>query len=269
MTMKNLFLAISYLFIAVMFSGCGAAKVGKAVVDDQINQFEQYLKDKTVLPRANVQLTEAKQSRSNLDKLAKQRRVDVEVSKRLVQPLEEEAAISTKAFETLQEIARAGGLPKKIEATEADMNKQFQVAGQSKSGSDIYRMLQQYKDEARKINDKINREKTKQAFLSRQAEQVEGQLRSIDNHIDDLERQIEDYKLYQELYAANQAIADLNLPTGKVDQLLKTDSMIEELKKLNLTSGIIIEQDTKTQSADDIKDALTGGGFSITSDDLL
>lgn len=220
MTKKSLCLAVSGLLLATMFSGCGAAKVGKAVVDDKINQFEKYLKDNTVLPRANVQLTEAKQSRSKLDELVKQRRVEVEVSKRQVQRLEEEATKSKNAFETVQETAKTGGLPKLSEATDADKGKLFQIAGQSKTGSDVYAMLQTYKDKVRKVNDAVNREKTKQTFLAGQADKVETQLRSIDNHIDSLERQIEDYKMYQELFAANQKIADLNIPSGQVEQIL-------------------------------------------------
>ena len=272
MTRKILCLAISCLLVPVMFSGCGAAKVGKAVVDDKINQFEQYLKDNTVLPRANVQLAEAKQSRSKLNELAKQRRVEVEVSKRQVQRLEEEAAKSKKAFETVQETAKAGGLPKLSEATDTDKEKQFQIAGQNKTGSEVYAMLKTYKDEVRKVNDAVNREKTKQAFLAGQADKVEAQLHSIDNHIDGLERQIEDYKMYQELYAANQKIADLNIPSGKIEQMLKTDNIISELQKLNDGAAVGIEQGGTATDTAAIKEAInneTAEALSITGDDLL
>ena len=60
MKRKNLFVAISLLLAVVVFNGCGATKIASDVATDQMNQFEQYLKDNTVLPRANMQLTEAK-----------------------------------------------------------------------------------------------------------------------------------------------------------------------------------------------------------------
>ena len=270
MTKKFLFPVVSCLFAAVVFSGCGIVGTGKAVVDDKINQFEKYLNDNTVLPRANAQLAEAKQSRSTLNELAKQRRVDVEVSKRQVQRLEEEAAKSETAFTTVQEAAKAGGLPKLSEATEADKEKQFQIAGRGYTGSAVYDLLKTYKDEARKVNDTINRERTKQSFLAGQADNIEKQLSAIDNHIDDLERQIEDYKMYQELLTANQTIANLNIPSGQIERILNTDSMVGELQRLNDTAAVNITQIDSAGDAERLRTEITTAtSFSITDDDLL
>ena len=276
MTGKKLFLAATCMAAAVMFSGCGAAtttvNAGKAVVDDQLSQFEEYVNGATVLPRANEQLRKARESRSKLDELAKQRRVEVEVSKQQVQRLEEESAKSKKAFETVQEAAKAGGLPKLSEATDADKEKQLQIAGQNKAGSEVYAMLKTYKDEVRKVNDAVNREKTKQAFLTGQANTVETQLRSIDDHIDSLERQIEDYKMYQELLTANKKIADLNIPSGKIEQMLNTDNIISGLQRLNDEAAAGFKQVGEANDAGAIKDVInseTAGALSITGDDLL
>jgi len=215
-------------------------------------------------------INRGEKSRSTLNDLAKQRRTEVEVSKRQVQRLEEEAAKSENAFSTVQEAAKAGGLPKLVEATEADKEKQFQIAGRGYTGSAVYDLLKTYKDEARKVNDTIKREKTKQSFLAGQADNIEKQLSAIDNHIDDLERQIEDYKMYQELLKANQTIANLNIPSGQIERILNTDSMLGELQRLNDTAAVNISQIDTAGDAERLRTEITTvTSFSITDDDLL
>jgi hypothetical protein len=241
-----------------------------AVAKDQKNQVEKYLKDKTVLQRANVQLEEAKNSRKKLEEIANKFNIDAEIALRQIKRVNEEKDKTRNAFETLQGVAKNAGLPKFVEATPEDKAKQISVGAKTYTGEDVYRVLKEYKASITKADTAVAREQKKSDFLKDRSEKIRNQMSRVDNNISEMEQKIEDYKMYQEMLAANKTIDDLGLSDDKMKQILATDSIVSELQKQIDSSDIAVEIKDKESSSADLKDELNSGGpASITDDDLI
>jgi hypothetical protein len=252
----------------IVLVGCGSVS---AVAKDKYRKAEQYLKDATVLERANDQLFKAKESRKVIQETVRKFRVDAEISSRQIKRLEDEKTKSLKAFKTVQDAAKTAGLPKEANATQEDKTKQIQIAGQTKSGAEIYLMLHKYKNEVKKVDATVTREQTKSNFLTDRALKVEGQLAKIDTNIEAMEQQIEDYKMYQNLLNANKTLENLNLGDNKLAQILDTDNIMSKLQKDNDVADITIQEFDKKGDSNEIKEIINSGEKkdSITDDDLI
>jgi phage shock protein A len=162
-------------------------------------------------------------------------------------------------------------LPKFTEATSEDKAKKIAVGGKELSGENIYRVLKEYKTEVQKSGDVIAREQKKSSFLKDRSDKIKEQMNRVDNNIDEMERKIEDYKMYQEMLAANKTIDDLGLSDDKMQQLLDTDNVLAELRKKIDENEVTLDMKDKQTDSSALKNVLTGGnqGISITDDDLL
>lgn len=268
--MKCLCIRVTFLATCIFLIACAGCDSVSAVAKDKKNQLDKYLKDATVLPRANVQLEEAKKSRAKLKEIADKFNVDAEVALRQVQRVEEEQAKSKKAFEMLQDAAKKAGLPKRVEATPEDLQKKIQVGTKTLTGDDVYNTLRQFKSEVEKATAAVAREKTKADHLKKQAAGIKDRMNKIDANIDEMERKIEDYKMYQEMLAANKTIDDLGLNDDQMKQLLDTDNILSELRKSADRAEVGLEIKDKEGAASGLKEELnSGGSSSITDDDLI
>jgi hypothetical protein len=262
-----LFCFTAALAASVLFTGCDSIS---AVAKDKKNQVEKYLKDKTVLQRANVQLEDAKKSRAKLKEIADKFAVDSEVALRQVKRVEDEAAKSKKAFENLQDIAKNAGLPKKLDAKEEDLKKQIPVGSKTLTGEDVYRTLKDLKTEVSKAASVVAREKTKADFLKKRSGLIKDRMDKVDDNIAAMEQKIEEYKMYHEMVAANKSIDDLGLDDDQMKQLLDTDSILTEMRKKVDEAEVGLDIKDKESATSGVKEELSGGSSgAITDDDLI
>jgi len=268
--MKNLCICAAVLIVGILLVvqvGCDSASV---VVKDQKNQVEKYLKDATVLPRARNQLADAQKSRVKLKEIADKFHLDSEVALKQIKRLEEEKANTVEAFTKLQDAAKNAELPKLIDATAEDKAKTVQIGTKTFTGEEVYRVLKDYKTDLEKANSTIEREQKRADFLKDRADKIRSQMSRVDDNIVEMERQIDDYVMYQELLAANKTIESLGLSDDKMKELLNSDSIMSELRKEIDKLEVGIDMTDQRNRDDDLKDALSGGSsFSITGDDLL
>jgi hypothetical protein len=254
-----------FLFALPLFTGCDTVQ---GVVGDQYIKLRDYLRDKTVLQRANVQLDDAKKSRAKLQDVADKFDTDAEVELRQVKRLEEEAGKTEKTFAALQDVAKKAGLPKLIDAKPEDKAKQISFGGKNLTGSDVYHVLKEYKKNLKKASDAIARGEKKALFLKDRAEFIENSMGRIDDNIAEMERHIEDFEMYRDMLAANKQIDALGLSYDKVNQLLNTESITSELQKKVDQMAVGTEKHAKSRLADDLRN-IGIGEDSVTGDDLL
>ena len=258
------FLAV--LFAVSLLTGCDSTT---AVVKDTYNQVDEYLKDKTFLPRINVELAEAKASRAKLKDIADKLFVDAEVALKPVEELTVEAEKSKTAFIKLQDIAKQAGLPKKAEASPEDLAKKISVGGKELRGKDVYDLLKDYKGEVTKATAAVERQKKLSDMKRSLANTVNDRMDRIDENIDKMQAQIENYKVYQEMVIAGKTAKDLGLDDDALKQLLNTDNTMGELRKRTDTMAVESEKLYQESLKGDVKGTLTGGDNSITGDDLI
>jgi len=263
-------MCVAILMLGVMLVaqvGCDTASV---VVKDQKNQVEKYLKDATVLPRARNQLADAQKSRVKLKEIADKFHLDSEVAIRQIKRLEEEKANTAEAFTKLQDAAKNAELPKLIDATAEDKAKTVQIGTKTFTGEEVYRVLKDYKTDLEKANSTIEREQKRSDFLKDRAEKIRSQMSRVDDNIVEMQRQIDDFVMYQELLAANTTIESLGLSDDKMKELLNTDSVMAELRKEIDKLDVGIDMTDQRNRDDDLKKTLEGGSsFSISGDDLI
>ena len=258
-------LAMGVLLVAHV--GCDSIP---AVAKDKKNQVEKYLKDKTVLERARVQLADAQKSRAELKKTADQFHIDAEVAIRQIKRLEEEKEKTIDAFKKLQDAARSAELPKLADATVEDKAKTLQIGSKTFTGAEVYRVLGEYRTQVENANAAVEREQKQSDFLKDRAEKIRGQMSRVDNNIAEMERKIADYEMYQKLVAANKTIESLGLSDDKMDELLNTDNILAELRKEVDRADVQLEMKDKENRGSDLKQELNRGtSFSITDDDLI
>jgi hypothetical protein len=253
--------------LLVLHVGCDS--IG-AVAKDKKNQVEKYLKDKTVLERARVQLADAQKSRAELKKVADQFSIDSEVAIKQLKRLEDENGKTVEAFKKLQDAARDAELPKLTDATAEDKAKTIQIGTKSFTGEDVYRILREYKTQVEKANAAIERERKQSDFLKDRAEKIRAQMPRVDNNIAEMERKIADYEMYQKLLAANKTIESLGLSDDKMNELLNTDSILAELRTEVDKADVTLEMKDRANSGAALKEELNrGSSFSISGDDLI
>ncbi|MCL2303981.1 MAG: hypothetical protein FWC43_01405 [Planctomycetaceae bacterium] len=268
--MKRLFMCVVALVVGIFlvaYIGCDSIT---AVAKDKKNQLEKYLKDKTVLERARVQLVDAKKSRTKLKEIADKFYIDSEVAIKQAKRLEEEKSNTVEAFEKLQDAARKAELPKLVDATAEDKAKTIQVGTKTFTGEEIYRVLKEYKTQVEKANSTVERERKRSEFLKDRTEKIRSQMARVDDNIMEMERQIDDFELFQELLAANKRIDDLGLSDDKMNELLNTDSILSELRKKVDETDIQIGMKDFEDKITGLKQELRSGtSFTITGDDLI
>ena len=240
-----------------------------AVVKDKKNQVEEHLRDQTVLPRARVQLADARQSRAELERIVNQFHIDSEVALRQIRRLEEEKENNVAAFTRLQDAARNAELPRFADATAEDLAKNIQIGTRTFTGAEVYRVLREYRAEVEKADAAIERERKQSDFLKNRAERIRAQMSRVDENIAEMERRIADYEMYQRLLAANQTIESLGLSDNKMDELLNTDSIMAELRQRSDVADIRLEMIDQVQRGADLRQELNRPSFSITDDDLI
>jgi hypothetical protein len=84
-----------------------------------------------------------------------------------------------------------------------------------------------------------------------------------------MERTIADYEMYQKLLAANKTIESLGLSDDKMDELLKTDSILAELRKKVDEADVVIDMASQAERGANMRQEIRGSSLSITDDDLL
>ena len=267
--MKHLCMCVAALAMGtllVVLVGCDSIS---AVAKDKKNQVEQHLKDATVLPRARVQLAEARESRAELKRIADQFHIDSEVALRQVRRLEEEKDKTVEAFTKLQDAARNVGLPRRADATPEDRAKTIRIGTISLTGDEVYRELERYRTQAETANASIERERKQSDFLKDRADRIRTQMSRVDNNIAEMERKIADYETYQRLLAANKTIESLGLSEDTMDEILSTDNILAELRKKVDEADVQMEMIDQRERSADFREELRGPSFSITDDDLI
>jgi chromosome segregation ATPase len=253
----------------VTVSGCEGCRTVTSTVGGQIAQIEKMLKDNTVLERAHNEVAKAKESRRNLQTTAQDFRVNVGVAVREIERFEEEIADSRNAFTSVQDAAKAAGLPRRADATPEDMTKQIQIGTRTLTGSEVYSSLQQYKNEIGRAESRITLVRRRLTHYTNEAAKIETQLPGIDANIDQMEHQLDELKMYRELLQASRTLKGI-LPENRLDSLLNSDSMFAEMQKQIDILATTLNAGGDTRLPQEIKDEInTGKKPSITDDDLI
>ena len=281
--MKRLCLCVAALVMGgflVVQVGCDVTidgkreEAGKVKISVDVTKKEEevirILENPTTLKEAKIKLSDAKNSRVELKKIADNFYRKSESALRQIKRLEEEKEKSIEAFTKVQETARKAELPKLADATAEHKAKSIQIGTKTLIGEEIYRILKEYKAEVEKANAAIEREQTQSNFFKNRVEMIRGEMSRVDNNIAEMERKISDFEMYQELLKATATIKELGLTDDKMTQLLDTDNIMTilqgEIDEADIRINTIVQQNQGT----DIKQELTNGAsFSITDDDLI
>jgi prepilin-type N-terminal cleavage/methylation domain-containing protein len=182
------------VIVSLRFTGCGVYESGEAVVKDKYRQLDKYLKDVTVLERANDKLAKAKERRANIANMVKKYRIDAEVAKRQVARIEEASQTLKDAYTTVRKAAEKAGLPKLSLATAEDKAKKITVGATEYTGAQVYAMLKKYNEDVLKGEEKIKIEQLKSDALSSFADKAEKALVQVDSAIAQIENKIAENK---------------------------------------------------------------------------
>jgi hypothetical protein len=217
-----------------LFSGCKQAgdigKTGTDTVKGSLIQLNDYLKDKTVLPRLKAELDKNIVARKKTQESADKYSEAADRYDRAVKREEEKLTTKTEERNALLEIAKKAGLPKPSEAKPEDNTKQIPYGGQSRSGSDVYRFLKDYQREIESINDNIAREKGNADTSRRDAEDALNYVSLIDDKLHQINKVIKDYESAQKKLEELKDIQKLGLDLGdsEVERLLSGNTLVTE-----------------------------------------
>ena len=271
MTKKLLIASVVVVLALILIANFLVPKGGTAIVVGIKDDLAKMLKDKTVLPRAKLELKNAIAARDNAEEMAKRLRIDVKVSERQVERIQEEIAKSREAFITLQDSAKENGLPKRAEATAEDREKTIFIAGAQRTGAEVYRSLQQLKDELQRAERTIDREKIGVRFKNKRLDILTEHDTVIANKIADLEMLIADYEAFKSLLDIHQSLAKVDLPTDTMERVLNANGIFAEIQTEVDKIETILQDTDSRKLTDDIKRDIVAekSSFTITEDDLL
>ena len=262
------FLTALVLFgLLATFAGCGVATdTGKGAMA----QFEEGLRKGTIVIRAKGQLADAEKSRASLKTMADEFSINSEKELGKIKQLEEARNEVIKDFEKLAGIAQNAGLPEEINATAEDKTKNIPIGTKTFTGAEVYRELKKGRDQLKEAKAHIERSRKVSDFYAKRAELIHSQMSRVDDNIATMKNKIADYEMYQKLLGANATFKTLGIPEGKIDELVKTDGIMAELReavldaeaRLKISDGEIAGGDITTEI-----NRTSSSTFSI--DDLL
>lgn len=268
---KVSFASLLLAIILAVFNLNGCTHVTDAAKGKMV-QLEEEFKKGTVLSRAKGRLADARDVRKYLIKTIDGFHVDAETALREAKRREEEKGNILESFKKLQDAAKKAGLPKYTDATAEDKTKTLPIGTKMFTGEETYNKLKDYKIQIERVDRDLERKRKQADFFKKQAEGLRTQkLAQTDDNIIEMENTIADYEMYQELLTANKTVEALGLSDDKMDKLLDTDDIMEELKQKIDVAGAEVETPRYQENPGDMLDRELDYSSlpSITDDDLI
>ena len=213
------------------------------------------LMDASVTELSRSELVDLRANLVKLKKVEDELRLKSETATSRVNRFKEEKEKTIDAFKDLQESAVNAGVPNVANATAEDRAKTIQIGPNSISYEAVYRLLEEYKAEVKKVDAAIAAGQKESDFCGEHIESIRSQMSLVENDIAERERTIKDHELLQKLLE----VGSLNLADDVLEALRqKTEEVAARLKMNQEAVDVrILDEQMRTKP------------FSITGNDLI